>query len=128
MTTQPLIDRQLGQYADKLVVTSEDTWRLEHAARELRAREMARLARAAWAWIKTYLVEPIASAIRAEQAYRELMALDDRTLADIGIARSEISGIVARSISPHARPKRTVSVKAVTSVRAPAEVEQKRVA
>ena len=128
MTTQPLIDRQLGQYTERLIVRSEDIWRIEHAARQIRARELARLVRAAWAWVKTYLVEPVASALRAERAYRELMALDDRTLADIGIARSEISSIVARSIAPRSRPARTVSVKAVASVQAPAEVEQKRVA
>ena len=128
MTTQPLIDRQLGQYTERLVVKTEDLWRIEYAARQLRAREFARLVRAAWAWVKTYLVEPIASAFRAERAYRELMALDDRTLADIGIARNEISGIVARSIAPRSRPARTVSVKAVASVQAPAEVERKRVA
>ena len=128
MTTQPLIDRQLGLYTERLVVRTEDMWRIENAARQIRARELARLVRAAWAWVKTYLVEPIASALRAERAYRELMALDDRTLADIGIARSEISGIVARSIAPHSRPTRSISVKAVASVRAPAEVEQKRVA
>ena len=128
MTTQPLIDRQLGQYTERLVVKTEDLWRIEHAARQLRAREFARLVRAGWAWVKTYLVEPVASALRAEHAYRELMALDDRTLSDIGIARSEISSIVARSIAPRSRPARTVSVKAVASVQAPAEVEQKRVA
>ncbi len=128
MTTQPLIDRQLGLYTERLVVKTEDIWRMEHAARQIRARELARLVRAAWSWVKTYLVEPIASAMRAERAYRELMALDDRTLADIGIARSEISGIVARSIAPHAHPKRTVSVKAVAAVRAPAKAEEKRVA
>ena len=109
-------------------MTSADLWRLEHAARQMRAREFARLVRAGWTWVKTYLVEPVVSAIRAERAYRELMALDDRTLADIGISRSEISGIVARSISPPASPKRTVSVKAVASVPARAKVEEKRVA
>ena len=128
MTTQPLIDRELGRYTEKLIVTSEDLWRLEHAARELRAREFSRLARAAWTWVQTYLVEPIASALKAERAYRELMALDDRTLADIGIARSEIPGIIARSIAPRPGPGRTVAVKAAASVQAPVEVEQKRAA
>jgi uncharacterized protein YjiS (DUF1127 family) len=31
---------------------------------------------------------------RKQQAYSELMALDDRSLADIGINRSQIPGIV----------------------------------
>jgi uncharacterized protein YjiS (DUF1127 family) len=128
MTTNSLITRQVEQYADRLIVKSEDVWRIEHAARQMRAREIARLARAGWAWVKTYLVEPIASALRAERAYRELMALDDRTLADIGINRREIPALVARSIAPHARPQRTVAVKAVARVRAPAKAETKRVA
>jgi uncharacterized protein YjiS (DUF1127 family) len=34
---------------------------------------------------------------RRHQAYAELMALDDRSLADIGIRRSEIPGIIERS-------------------------------
>jgi len=32
---------------------------------------------------------------RREQAYRELSALDDRSLADIGISRSEIPYVLA---------------------------------
>lgn len=128
MSTNPLVDCRIEQYADQLVYKPEDVWRFEHKAREIRAREFARVVRAGWNWVKTYLVEPIASAIRAERAYRELMALDDRTLADIGISRSEISGIVARSIAPRADAKRVVSVKAVATVRAPAGVEEKRVA
>jgi uncharacterized protein YjiS (DUF1127 family) len=34
---------------------------------------------------------------RREQAYRELSALDDRSLSDIGISRSEIPYVLARS-------------------------------
>jgi uncharacterized protein YjiS (DUF1127 family) len=34
---------------------------------------------------------------RRHLAYAELMALDDRSLADIGIRRSEIPGIIERS-------------------------------
>jgi uncharacterized protein YjiS (DUF1127 family) len=44
---------------------------------------------------------------RKQQAYAELMALDDRSLADIGIHRSEIPGIVegSRVASPKARDR-----------------------
>jgi len=40
---------------------------------------------------------------RREQAYGELMALDDRSLADIGVHRSEIPGLVyGKSEAVHA--------------------------
>jgi uncharacterized protein YjiS (DUF1127 family) len=45
-----------------------------------------------------------------EQAYRELSALDDRSLADIGISRAEIPYLVAkkpaRAVPPSGAPIR----------------------
>ena len=42
---------------------------------------------------------------RRERAYADLMALDDRSLADIGIHRSQISGLVeGRGRDPEAKP------------------------
>ena len=99
MPTAPLIDRRVGQYAERLVLKAEDLRRLEEAARAMRAREFGRLASAAATWFKTFIIEPIAGAIRAERAYRDLMALDDRTLADIGLRRDEIPAFVARTIA-----------------------------
>lgn len=98
MTTEPLVDRRVGQFAERLVLKAEDIRRIEEAARTMRAREMGRLAAAAATWLKTFIVEPISGAIRAERAYRDLMALDDRTLADIGLRRDEIPAFVARTI------------------------------
>jgi uncharacterized protein YjiS (DUF1127 family) len=49
---------------------------------------------------------------RREQAYRELSALDDRSLADIGISRSEIPYVLAhrtateRAVPPSGAPIR----------------------
>ncbi|HUK57908.1 MAG TPA: DUF1127 domain-containing protein [Stellaceae bacterium] len=47
---------------------------------------------------------------RREQAYRELSALDDRSLADIGISRSEIPYVLAhrveRAVPPAGAPIR----------------------
>lgn len=122
MTTHPLIDSRIEQYTNRLIVTTEDVWRIEQAARDLRSREFTRLARAGWKWVKTYLVEPIASAIEAERAYRELSGLSDRELADIGVNRCDIPAIVARKIAPRGRPLRSVAVKAVAgSARAKAK-------
>jgi len=47
---------------------------------------------------------------RREQAYRELSALDDRSLADIGISRSDIPYVLAdrteRALPPSGAPIR----------------------
>ena len=50
---------------------------------------------------------------RREQAYAELMALDDRSLADIGIRRSEIPALVDGAHEPRR------SAGATTRTRAP---------
>jgi len=42
---------------------------------------------------------------RRDQAYAELMALDDRSLADIGIHRSEIPGLVENFHTAKKTPK-----------------------
>jgi len=51
------------------------------------AREFAGLARAA-------LVDPVRAKLREGQTYRDLMALDDHALMDIGITRGQIPAIV----------------------------------
>jgi uncharacterized protein YjiS (DUF1127 family) len=43
---------------------------------------------------------------RRQQAYGELMSLDDRSLADIGIHRSEIPAIVEGYRAPHENRER----------------------
>jgi uncharacterized protein YjiS (DUF1127 family) len=47
---------------------------------------------------------------RKQQAYAELMALDDRSLADIGVRRSEIPAIVEgyHEVSPKKRDQEFV--------------------
>jgi uncharacterized protein YjiS (DUF1127 family) len=44
---------------------------------------------------------------RRRQAYAELMALDDRELADIGVYRSQIAALVAGSESRDYEPDRS---------------------
>lgn len=44
--------------------------------------------------------KPLATWRAREKAYDELMALDDHLLADIGITRSEIPGIIRGEIKP----------------------------
>jgi uncharacterized protein YjiS (DUF1127 family) len=48
----------------------------------------------------TSLWEVFADWRRRERAYAELMALDDHSLADIGIRRSEIRGLCEGSRAP----------------------------
>ena len=42
----------------------------------------------------------IARRRQRRRAFEDLMALDDRTLADIGIHRSQIPGLVAGGVAP----------------------------
>ena len=55
---------------------------------------------------------------RRQRAYRELAALDDRSLADIGIHRSQIPAIVAGFHRPEGRDHRPVSEPALSPRRA----------
>jgi uncharacterized protein YjiS (DUF1127 family) len=53
--------------------------------------------------------DAIANRRRRTRAYAELAALDDRSLADIGIHRSEIPAIVARAQCAAKPPRQTRS-------------------
>jgi uncharacterized protein YjiS (DUF1127 family) len=46
---------------------------------------------------------------RRERAYAELMALDDRSLADIGVRRSQIRGLVEAGGAPRDRGTKPAS-------------------
>jgi uncharacterized protein YjiS (DUF1127 family) len=47
-----------------------------------------------------YILKPLATWRARQLAMDELMSLDDHMLADIGISRSEIPGIVTGKIQP----------------------------
>ncbi|HUZ73220.1 MAG TPA: DUF1127 domain-containing protein [Stellaceae bacterium] len=50
------------------------------------------------------LLERLADYRRRQRAYAELYALDDRSLADIGITRAEIPFLMSRSAEEMAGP------------------------
>jgi uncharacterized protein YjiS (DUF1127 family) len=80
-----------------------DTIGVEAAARELRAREFARLIGVLAGKVKSALVGPLARWRRREALANELYSLDERMLKDIGLSRSEIPFIVSgnRVPTPH---------------------------
>ncbi len=50
--------------------------------------------------VDRYILKPLAVWRARRAAYEELMSLDDHMLADIGISRGEIPGIVTGAIQP----------------------------
>jgi uncharacterized protein YjiS (DUF1127 family) len=116
MTTEPLMNRQLTLFAETVVPSSVYTLELEMEARRLRAREINRLLRRFGRFLRDKLIEPLVRVAERDRVYRELMALDDRTLADIGIARHQIPAIAARVAA-------RVAEGAAQPVAAPAQVQ-----
>lgn len=116
MSTESLMNRQLTLFADNLVSSSIYTLELEMEVRRLRAREINRLLRRFGRFLRDKLIEPLVRAAERDRVYRELMALDDRTLADIGIARHQIPAIAARVAA-------RVAENAAQPVAAPAQVQ-----
>ncbi len=50
--------------------------------------------------LNRYIIKPLSSWRARQVAMEELMSLDDHILADIGISRGEIPGIVTGRIQP----------------------------
>lgn len=75
---------------------------IESEARRLRAQAVARWVHAALA----KLVAPLLAWHRRRRVTNELMALDERTLADIGITRADIPAIAAGAWLPEHMSRR----------------------
>ena len=69
-------------------------------AERRRSQELARLIRMAAGFISGRVLAPIARWYRREQLREDLMRLDDRTLADIGISRVDIPDFVEFAHQP----------------------------
>ncbi|BBK44243.1 hypothetical protein STVA_42630 [Allostella vacuolata] len=76
---------------------------IEAQARQMRAEQFGRTM-SAIARLALAAPRKIGAALRTwstqRQAYDELMALDDRQLRDMGLARSEIPAVVAGTFAP----------------------------
>ncbi len=111
MTTSGYDDIQKRFFAEPSAYQSIDTQRMVAEAQYLRAKELARLAGLARAWVagvvRTWLLAPVVRWYRRRRFYQELMGLDDRTLADIGILRCDIPQMVRNSYGPRTAPAET---------------------
>ena len=67
-----------------------------HRANQLRAEAMANMFVKVGRWIGK-LVRSWQQSVAEGRAMRELASLDDRMLADIGVTRSDIPGVVRRA-------------------------------
>ena len=87
---------------------AEYTYHLQRA-NQLRAEAMAEMFVKAGRWIAK-LVRNWQQSVAEGRAMRELASLDDRMLADIGVTRSDIPGVVRRVHSDVTHePQRTKS-------------------
>ncbi len=111
MTTSGYDDIQKTFFAESSAYQTIDTQRMFAEAQYMRAKELARLVRLARAWVaglsRASLLAPVVRWYRRRKFYQELMGLDDRTLADIGILRCDIPEVVGNSYAPRTAPAET---------------------
>ena len=82
-----------------------------HRANELRGEAMAEMFVKLGRWIAK-LVRNWQQSVADGRAMRELASLDDRMLADIGVTRSDIPGLVRRihnDVTPEPQPAKSLS-------------------
>ena len=108
MTTSGYDDIQKKFFAESSAYQTIDMQRMVAEAHYLRAKELARLGRLARAavagFFRATLLAPVVRWYRRRKFYQELMRLDDRTLADIGILRCDIPKVVRNSYGPRNQP------------------------
>ena len=111
MTTSGYDDTQMRFFTEPSAYKTIDAQRMFAEAQYLRAKELARLAGLARASVvglfRASLVAPVVRWYRRRKFYQELMRLDDRTLADIGILRCDIPQVVRNSYAPRTAPAET---------------------
>ena len=111
MTTNRYDDIQKRFFAEPSAYQTIDMQRMFSEAQYLRAKELARLVGLARAWVaglfRASLLAPVVRWYRRRRFHQELMGLDDRTLADIGILRCDIPEVVRNSYAPRTAPAET---------------------
>ncbi len=111
MTTNGYDDIQKRFFAEASAYQTVDTQRMFAEAQYMQTKELARLVGLAGASVagvfRAWVLAPAVRWYRRRKTYRELMRLDDRTLADIGILRCDIPQIVRNSYAPRTAPAET---------------------
>ena len=90
-------------------VDSVDTVAINKSARRMQAEQFGNVFRVIGRGLKA-LAAPYKVWREYQDTYAELSQLDDRMLADIGIARSDIPRVAAGLWAPQARMERLVKV------------------
>ncbi len=108
MTTNRYDDIKKRFFAEASAYQTIDTQRMFAEAQYMRTKELARLVRRAGASVagvfRAWVLAPAVRRYRCRKTYRELMRLDDRTLADIGILRCDIPQVVRNADAPRTAP------------------------
>ena len=116
MTTNGYDDIQKRFFAEASAYQTIDTQRIFAEAQYMRTKALARLVRLARAWVagvvRARLLAPVVRWDRRRKFYQELMGLDDRTLADIGILRCDIPRMVRNAYGPRTAPAETPAAEA----------------
>ncbi len=108
MRTDPYATKETSVAEEPLLGRLDDVQRRIFDARQRQAETIAwlleRAAHAVAGAVDAWIVKPVAAARRRARLSRELSALDDHMLADIGITRADIGSVVNGMYEGRARP------------------------